>query len=75
MVNDDQIINEIVKGWKEARQRVLDSGRFVIESHNGWLVQTWPDGVRIHLKRLPPKHHVPIGTIIKVKKITNKGLD
>lgn len=75
MVDDDQIIKDITDEWKEARQKVLDSGRFVIESYNGWLVQTWPDGVRIHIKRLPPSHHVPIGTTIKVRQITNKGLD
>lgn len=72
VVDADGILKKIHEACRQARQDTLNSGRSVIEVHDGWLVETFPDGSRRQIEKLPESNHVPKGTILKVKKL---GLD
>lgn len=72
MVDEKALLEQIQEACHAARQATLDSGRSVIESHEGWLVETFPDGSRRQIKKLPDRGQLSKGTIIKVKK---KGLE
>lgn len=55
-----QDLDRLKAACKTARQLVLDSGRSIIESQNGWLVEVFPDGTVVQLKELPAKRRVSI---------------
>ena len=72
MIDEDGILKKIQEACRQARQDTLDSGKSVIEVYEGWLVETFPDGQRRQIEKLPDSHHVPKGTKFKVK---TKGLE
>jgi len=69
MIDEDTILKKIHEACRQARQDTLNSGRSVIEVHDGWLVETFPDGQRRQIEKLPPRTHIPKGTKIQVKKL------
>lgn len=71
-IDEDAIVKKIQEACRQARQDTLAAGRSVIEAYDGWLVETFPDGQRRQIEKLPPSHHVPKGIKIQVKK---KGLN
>lgn len=74
MVDEEALLKEVQSVCRDARQKALDSGKSVIETSDGWLVERFPDGAILRIKKLPDPTHVPKGTIIKVKQI-KQGLD
>ena len=72
MINEEALLKQVQEACQAARKATLDSGRSIIESFDGWLVETFPDCSRRQIKKLPDVHHVPKGTILQVKKL---GLD
>lgn len=69
MIDEDAILKKIQEVCRQARKDTLDSGRSVIEVHDGWLVETFPGGQRRQIEKLPPRTHIPKGTKLKVKKL------
>lgn len=52
---------------KEAYWRALSSGNTVLERYNDDLVETFPDGTRKFIKKLPPYTVVTMGQKITIK--------
>lgn len=65
---EDRIPQLAADAVKQARTRVLASGRSVVEAVNGKLIESHPDGTHRVLKSVPERTQVAVGQ----KKIRKK---
>jgi hypothetical protein len=53
--------------FRAARKEALDAGLSVVESKDGVIYETFPDGTQKVLKKTPPPTRVTAGAIYKIK--------
>ncbi len=63
---EQQIPELSAAATKIAYWKALAAGHSVLEARDGMLIETFPDGTWVEIKKLPPSRYLPPGTTFEI---------